>query len=173
MKDLISQKIAISDKIANLLNKQVQMESHSSNAYLAMAAWCETKGYTHSAHFFYAQSNEEREHMLKIYKYLVRTGAQPPVPAAKELSIEFGSLRDAFEESLSTEISVTEAIHKIYQECRSSADFATEEFMRWFVNEQVEEEETAREALSLFDNFGDDPTSIMLVDERIKGLRSE
>ncbi|MEQ9285800.1 MAG: ferritin [Cyclobacteriaceae bacterium] len=173
MKDLIRQKIAISDEIAASLKKQLQLESHSSNAYLAAAAWCDAKGYNHSADFFYRQSNEEREHMLRIFKYLVKMGAQPQVPASKESSQEFSTLRAAFEEALNMEITVTESIHRIYNQCRKANDFATEEFMRWFVNEQVEEETTAREALGLFDNFGSDPTSIMLVDERIKGLSAE
>tara|TARA_R110000868_G_scaffold183004_6_gene424167 strand:+ start:71 stop:589 length:519 start_codon:yes stop_codon:yes gene_type:complete len=172
MKDLIRQKLAISDEIASSLKKQLQLEQHSSNAYLSMAAWCDIKGYTNSAEFFYKQSEEERVHMMRIYKYLIKMGVQPSVPAAKESTLDFDSVRSAFEEALNTEIAVTESIHRIYSQCRTANDFATEEFMRWFVNEQMEEESTARDILALFDNFGSDATSLMLVDERIKEINA-
>ncbi len=170
MKDLIRQKIAISDEIAASLKKQLQLESHSSNAYLAIAAWCDDKGYAGSADFFYRQSEEEREHMLKIYKYMIKMGIQPAVPANDETLLDYPSLRSAFEEALNMEITVTESIHRIYNQCRKANDFATEDFMRWYVSEQVEEETTVRDILTLFENYGDDATSIMLVDERIGNI---
>ena len=173
MKDLIRQKLLVSDEIAEALKKQLQVESHSSNAYLAIAAWCDAQGYNNSADFFYRQSDEEREHMLRIFKHLVKVGIHPDVPSSKDISLEFPSLRDAFEEALNMEISVTESIHRIYNLCRKANDYPTEEFMRWYVNEQIEEEGTAREALGLFDNFGDDPTSIMMVDARVKDVSPE
>ncbi|MFY0652634.1 MAG: ferritin [Cyclobacteriaceae bacterium] len=170
MKDLMRQKLLISDEIANSLKKQIQIESHSSNAYLAIAGWCDHKGYSGSADFFYRQSNEEREHMLKIFRYLIEVGVQPEIPSAKAINLEFPTLREAFEEALNMEITVTESIHRVFGQCRKSNYFATEEFMRWFINEQVEEEGTARKALELFDNFGDDATSIMMVDQQVKEM---
>ena len=88
-------------------------------------------------------------------------------PSIPEIPSEYSSLREVFESALDQEIKVSNSINKIVSACRKSGDFATESFMQWFVTEQTEEEYIARRAVELFDLFGSDPLSIMMIDERI------
>lgn len=171
MKDLMRQKVAIQDNVMSMLNKQVKLEAQSSAAYLAMAAWCDQHGYDNSAHFFYEQSNEERAHMLKLFHYISDMGGQPMVATIDAPQNEFSSLREVFELALESEINVTESINQIVAACRKANDFATENFLQWFVKEQVEEEFVARRALEFFDMLGEDPASLLLIDERILKIK--
>ncbi len=170
MKDLLRHRVAISEDITLLINAQIQKEAQSSTAYLAMAAWCDTQGFENSASFFYEQSSEEREHQLKLFKHLADMGAHPIAPAVNATNHDFASLRDVFEAALELEITVTESIHNIVSACRKTNDFATEEFMRWFVKEQVEEEFVARRAIELLDLLGDDQKGLVMFDERVKSI---
>ncbi len=72
MKDLVRQKLGINVDIMDMLNDQIAKEARSSSAYLAMASWCDHNGFANSADFFYKQSSEEREHMLKIFRFRQR-----------------------------------------------------------------------------------------------------
>jgi ferritin len=167
MKDLLRRKSILTEEVIEVLNKQVKMEAKASASYLAMAGWCDLKGYDNSADFFYTQSNQEREHMLKLYRYLIDMEAQGVAPSIPEVNHEYVSLKHVFETALEQEITVTESVHNIVRVCRDKIDFATEEFMRWFVEEQIEEEYVARRILELFDIFGEDQLALALLDERV------
>ena len=167
MKDLLRRTSVLKESVVEALNKQIIMEAKASASYLAKAAWCDLKGYDHSADFFYKQSNQEREHMLKIFHYLVDMEANAVSPAVPEVNHEFMSLKEVFETTLDQEIAVTESIHNLVRLCRNEIDFATEEFLRWFVDEQIEEEFIARRCLELFEVFGEEQLALALLDERI------
>lgn len=171
MKDLMRRKMTINDEIYTILLEQVKMEAVSSASYLAMASWCDQNGYDNSADFFYTQSDEERAHMLKLFHYISDMGGAAVSPSVPESPSEYGSLREIFETSLDMEIKVSNSINKIVGACRKNNDFATENFMQWFVSEQTEEEFVARRAVELFDLFGSDPLSIMMIDERISKIK--
>lgn len=170
MKDLLRQKMAVQESILAMLNKQVKLEAQSSAAYLAMASWCDQNGYDHSASFFYDQSNEERAHMLKLFHYISDMGGVAVSPEIKPSQAEFGSLREVFETAMESEINVTESINQIVGACRKANDFATENFMQWYVKEQIEEEFVVRRALELFDMLGEEPTALLMIDERISKI---
>ncbi|MEL6559797.1 MAG: ferritin [Bacteroidota bacterium] len=171
MKDLMRRKMTINEDVYHILLEQVKMEAVSSATYLAIASWCDQNGYENSADFFYAQSDEERAHMLKIFHYISDMGGSAVSPSIPEIPTEYGSLREVFESALDQEIKVSESINKIVNLCRKHNDFATESFMQWFVSEQTEEEYIARRAVELFDLFGSDPLSIMMIDERITKIK--
>lgn len=170
MKDLLRQKIAVDPKVADMLIKQIQMETTSSAAYLAMAGWCDMQGLEKTAKFFYKQSDEERGHMLKIYKYLADMGVQPVVAEVSKVEHEFDSLKTVFETTLDMELAVTDAIHEIVQTCKKVNDHRTELFLNWFITEQVEEEYVARRALEILDLVGEDPRGLYMFDERINSI---
>ncbi|MGB3466518.1 MAG: ferritin [Cyclobacteriaceae bacterium] len=171
MKDLIRRRMTIKDEIYHILLEQIKMEAHSSASYLAIASWCDHNGYENSADFFYQQSDEERAHMLRIFHYVSDMGGAAVSPSIPEIPSEYGSLREVFESALDQEIKVSESINKVVNKCRKSDDFATESFMQWFIKEQIEEEYIARRAVELFDLFGTDPLSIMMIDERIPKIK--
>lgn len=170
MKDLMRQRVAVQENILNLLNDQVKLEAQSSAAYLGMASWCDQNGFDHSAKFFYDQSEEERTHMLKLFHFISDMGGVSHSPAVKSPIHEFGSLKEVYEAALESEINVTESINQIVGACRKANDFATENFMQWFVKEQVEEEFVVRRILELFDMLGDDPKALLMIDERVNGI---
>ena len=140
MKDILRRHSVLKDEIVDIINKQVKMEAQSSAAYLAMAAWCDKEGYDNCAEFFFKQSDEERKHQLKLFHYLVDMECEAISPAVDQSQHEFDKLRSVFETALEMEIAVTDAIHDIVRLCRKEGDLATEEFLRWFVQEQIEEE---------------------------------
>jgi ferritin len=156
-----------------LLNQQVVMEGKSSAAYLAMASWCDIRGYRHSADFLYEQAEEEREHMLKIFHYINDAGGRAFQPEITGIQQDFSSLREIFEMVLQQEIKVTHAIHRMVAHCWDNQDLATFNFLQWFVNEQVEEEVTARKILDLFDVIGEEGVGLYMIDKEISALKGK
>ncbi|MDT0647019.1 ferritin [Zunongwangia sp. F260] len=171
MKDLVRQKLSIHVEIMDLLNKQIQKEAHSSSAYLAMASWCDHNALTNSAKFFYDQSLEEREHMLKIFKFINDNGGTAYSPEVQGIEHDYNSLQEIFEVALDQEITITKSIHNIVYKCRKVQDLNTENFLLWFVTEQAEEEQTMRRALELFDLMGTEGLALKFIDERIPQIR--
>jgi ferritin len=167
MKDILRRHHVLKEEIVAVLNKQIKMEAQSSAAYLAMAAWCDANGYDNSADYFFRQSDEERKHQLKLFKYLTNMECAAISPSVKDSEHEFSSLKSVFEAALESEIAVTDSIHDIVRTCRKEGDIATEEFMRWFVQEQIEEEFVARRVLELFDVLGEDKIALGMFEERV------
>ncbi|MEM1406685.1 MAG: ferritin [Bacteroidota bacterium] len=173
MKDVLRRQRVLKDEIVDILNRQIKMEAHSSAAYLAMAAWCDIRGYDNSAEFFFKQSEEERKHQMKLFHYLCDMECQAISPTIGESEHDFGSLKEVFEKSLDIEIAVSDAIHEIVNDCRKYNDIATEEFMKWFVMEQIEEEYVARRALEMFEVLGEDKIALGMFEERILKISYE
>ena len=173
MKDLVRQKLSIHVDVMDLLNKQIEKEAHSSSAYLAMASWCDHNALSYSADFFYEQAAEEREHMMKIFRYINDNGGTAFSPEVSGVNHDFKSLEEIFETALDQEIAITKAIHNIVGKCRKVNDYTTEYFLHWFIQEQMEEEQTMRRALELFDLMGTDGLGLKLLDERIPQIRDK
>lgn len=167
MKDILRRHQILKEEIVDVLNKQIKMEAQASAAYLAMANWCDLEGYDNSADYFYTQSEEERKHQIKLFKYLTDMECHAVSPSVAASQHDFSSLRSVFEAALESEIAVTDAIHDIVRSCRKHGDIATEEFMRWFVQEQIEEEFVARRILELFDVLGEDKIAVGMFEERV------
>ena len=81
--------------------------------------------------------------------------------------VEWGTFQEIFEDALQSEINVTHAINKLVTKARNAEDYATENFLQWFVKEQVEEEANARRAIELFDVIGKDGTGLFVIDKEI------
>lgn len=171
MKDLVRQKLSIHVEVMDLLNEQIKKEAQSSSIYLAMASWCDHNALNNSANFFYEQSLEEREHMMKIFKYINDNGGTAYSPEVSNINHDYNSLEEIFETALDQEIAITKSIHNIVFKCRKVQDLTSEVFLQWFVNEQMEEEQTIRRALELFDLMGTDGLGLKLLDERIPQIR--
>ncbi len=168
MKDLVRLHTSLTEEIEMALNAQCKMEAEASLKYLAMAAWLDRNGYDYSAGYLYAQAEEEREHFLKIFKYITNVGGTAITPTPNEVQQEFASLRDVFETALQGEIAVTHSINRIVAKCRELNDYATEEFMMWYVREQREEERNARRVMELFDLIdAESATGKFVLDEEI------
>ena len=147
------------------LNDQVALEGAASNSYLAMASWCEVTGYDGAANYFYAQSDEERTHMLKIIHYLNDMGAASTIPVIKSPLSTFKSLEGIIKIALKNEQAVTAAIHKMVEITQKEKDHSTYAFLEWFVNEQVQEETKFETILQKFDLLGRDKLGINEIDK--------
>jgi ferritin len=134
----------LNKKIELICNRQVEREGYSSNLYLAMASWAETNGLSGVAAWMYDQSAEERIHMLKFIKYINERGGVAVMPAISKPPAEFKSVEEIFKETLKHEEFITASINEIVGLTLEEKDFNTQNFLQWFVMEQVEEEASVR-----------------------------
>lgn len=160
----------ISKNIEQHLQDQVRKEASSSQTYLAMACWADTKGFEGAAEFLYAHSDEEREHMLKLIKFLNERGSQATVPALDAPKKDFNSLMEVFKSILEHEILVTKSINDIITACLQENDHLTNNFMQWYMTEQMEEEQLARSIIDKLEMIGSDTASLYLFDKELGGL---
>ncbi|MFT6064395.1 MAG: ferritin [Paraglaciecola sp.] len=165
MKVAIRRQMTIHPEVMDVLNEQIALEMHTSSSYLAMASWCDQRGFTNSKAFFYKQAEEERGHAMKIFEFVNDAGGASLSPAVAEVNNDFEGLREIYEKSLDQEIQVTQSIYKCFKKARSLDDFASEVFLQWFVSEQVEEEDAVRNIIDIFDLMGDMP--LKMIDERL------
>jgi len=155
-------------KIEEVLNDQLQKEALASQIYLAMASWAEKSGYEGIALFLYAHANEEREHMLKLFHYINDRGGHAIVPELPRPKADFETVRQVFIEILDHEIMITNSINDIVTACRDEKDYATENFIQWFVAEQVEEESMVRSIIDKLELLGDEKSKMYLFDRELK-----
>lgn len=155
----------ISAKMKKALNDQIALEASASSSYLAMASWCEVTGYQGAANYFYAQSDEERTHMLKVVHYLNDMAAAATIPAIKAPTASYKSLEGLIKTTLKNEQIVTAAIHKMVEIAQKEKDHSTYAFLEWFVNEQVQEETKFETLLQKFDLIGRDKLAINEIDK--------
>jgi ferritin len=167
MKDIIRTKCLLSADVETLINQQIKKEAYSSAIYLSMASWCNRNGYDFSSDYFFKQAEEERQHQLKFYKYVLDMGGTAISPEINNIKIEYNSFREVFEEALEQEISVTQSIKNIAARCQKEQDYVTLEFLNWFFREQREEEYKARRALELFDVIGEEGTGRWEIDKHV------
>ncbi|GGD16619.1 ferritin [Flavobacterium orientale] len=162
----------LSTKVLDALNKQIQMEGDSSQVYLAMASWAEVQGYEGISTFMYNQSDEERLHMLKLIKYVNQRGGQAKVSATVEPSLDLTHYKTLFKQLLEHEIKVSESINNLVGITLDERDFATHNFLQWYVAEQIEEEANARYILDKVNLIGDDKGGLYLFDNEMKNFVS-
>ncbi|MEC4848029.1 MAG: ferritin [Nitrosarchaeum sp.] len=163
----------ISQNTKKLLNNQIVLEANAANSYLAMASWCEITGYVGAASFFYAQSDEERSHMLKFIRYLNNIGGNATIPAIKSPPNSFKSLESTIRAALNNEQLVTKAIYAIVETAQKEKDHSTHTFLDWFVNEQVEEEKKFETVLQKFDLIGRDKIAVHEIDKILGELATK
>jgi ferritin len=157
-------------KVEDICNRQVEREGYSSNLYLAMASWAETNGFAGVAQWLYIQSDEERIHMLKFIKYINERGGKAIMPAMKKPPVDYKGVEDLFKDVLKHEEFVTASINEIVALTLAEKDFNTNNFVQWFVTEQVEEEASVRTILDKLHLVG--KNNMYQFDRDISGLRA-
>ena len=163
----------LTKKIETALNKQIRIEAESSQIYLSMASWCDTKGFNGIAEFMYAHADEERMHMLKIVKYVNERGGHAVITDLVQPEKEFKSPKKMFETVLEHEIFVSESINKLVELTFDEKDFATHNFLQWYVAEQIEEEATARTILDKVNLIADTNSGFYMFDKDITTMFPE
>src|SRR6202034_4034312 len=133
----------LSKKLAAALNIQMTKEAHASQLYLAYGAWAEKQGFSGIANFLFRHSQEERNHMMKILEYILKRGGEVLVTAIPAPPANPASIHNCFEKVFEHEVDNTKAIYKLVKMSFVEEDWATWNFMQWFVKEQIEEETLA------------------------------
>ncbi|MFT5602758.1 MAG: ferritin [Parvicella sp.] len=137
----------LSKTIAAALNTQMTKEAHASQIYLSYAAWADRKGFAGISNFLFRHAQEERNHMMKILEYILKRGAEVEVKAILAPPVNPVSVNNCFEKVFEHEVDNTKAIYKVVKLSHEEEDWATWNFMQWFVKEQVEEETLAMNLL--------------------------
>ena len=154
------------------LNTQVKLEASSSQNYLAMASWAEIQpGLDGVAEYFFIQSEEERVHMLKLMRFINERGGFAIVPALDQPIVTHKSLKNMFEDFLNQEISVSNSINDLVDLALNEKDYATHNFLQWYVSEQIEEEKSARILNEKLEMIGEDKSGLYLFDRDIMATR--
>ncbi len=135
----------LSSTLAKELNAQMTNEAHNAQIYLSYAAWASERGYDGIANFLFRHENEERNHMMKILEYILKRGAKVVVSPIPGPGPNPKSVNDCFEKVFKSEVENTANIYRIVEMSMKEKDWATWNFMQWFVKEQTEEETLAIE----------------------------
>ena len=155
----------MNEKIAALLNDQINKEFYSAYLYLDMSNYYDELDLDGYANYYNVQAQEERDHALLIMKYMQNNGLKVTLEAIGKPDKEFNSVLDPLVEAANHERYVTAIINNIYHEAHEAKDYRTMKFLDWFVDEQMEEEDSADSMISRYKLFGDDPKGLYLLDQ--------
>jgi ferritin len=137
----------LSKTLTKALNDQMTKEAQNAQVYLAYASWASDKGYDGIANFLFRHVNEERNHMMKVLEYILERGAKPTITAIPAPGPDPKNVQDCFEKVFESEVDNTISIYNIVNMSMEEKDWATWNFMQWFVKEQTEEETMAIDLL--------------------------
>ncbi len=154
----------ISKKMTEQLNEQIKNEVYSAAYYFAISSYCSAKDYHGTAHYFRVQAGEEMNHALKIYDYLLDVDARAVVPAVEQPPVEYTTIEEIFKKALAHEQFITSCINKLMDLANGEKDYATANFLQWFVKEQIEEEANVNKVLAQLKMVGTDSRGLFLLD---------
>ncbi len=157
--------------LQDALNAQVGMEFSASYSYLSMASYLEAESWDGFAAWMTLQSEEEHVHAMKFYTYLLDRAINVQLPAISAPASTFASPLDVFETSHAQEKAVTASIHNLYKLAHDNADYATVSFLKWFIDEQVEEEKNVSDMIEKLKRANGSSEAMLLLD-RVAGERS-
>jgi len=146
--------MVLTKKLSDAFNEQIKAEMWSSNLYLSMAVYLMDAGLDGCAHWMKKQTAEELGHANKLIDYSVQRGGKVVIGAIDAVPAEWESPQAMFKHVYQHELHVSELIDNLMDLAIAENDKATQEFLRWFVAEQVEEEESAKAILDKFNLFG-------------------
>lgn len=158
----------ISDKLKDALNKQIKEEIASAYLYLGMATHFEAEALMGFSHWMHLQAKEEWEHAMKLYHFLFELGATPVLPAIPEAKITYGDPKSVVEAVLEHERFISKSIHKLYELASEEKDYRVMSFLKWFIDEQVEEEDSVNAILDTF-KYCDSNAGLMILDRKLSG----
>lgn len=161
----------LSKKMEIALNKQINAEFWSAYLYLSMSAYFAADGKPGFAHWFKQQFEEEQEHAMKLFDYVIDRDGKVTLDPIKEVQHEWKSPLHAFEQTLAHEKVVTGFVNDLVKLAKEEEDYATENMLQWFVDEQVEEEATAQGYIDALKMIGDNGFGIYTLDKELGNSR--
>lgn len=160
----------ISKQLEKALQQQIEMESYSSAFYLSMASWMDQEGFEGTALFLYRQSDEERMHMLKIFHFVNEHDGHAMVPKVDQPPSKFKDYNNCFKMVLEQEQAVTRSIHELVTLAMKEKDHAANNFLQWYVAEQMEEETQIKSILNKLKIIGGDGSGLYLLDKELSTM---
>lgn len=157
----------IPQKLSEAINRQIHHELQSAYHYLAMAAHFENEGFDGFAHWMEIQHQEEMAHAMKLFRYVHDRGGTVHLSALVAPQVRQGKPIVVFEQALDTEKANTTAIHELYAIANELKDYATVSHLKWFLDEQVEEEDSIEQILAHMRIAGDDPSALLLLNQQL------
>ena len=156
-----------SQRVLDALNNQLQMEFFSEYFYISMEAYFADNNLDGFANFFNVQAREERDHAYKIFNYIGRAGGKVVLQGIEQPNINFESPLDVFESALEHERLISNSIHDLVDLAISEKDHTTSSFLRWFIDEQSEEEESMEKIVRKLRLLKNDPAGLLMIDQEL------
>ena len=157
----------LSKTMEEALNKQINAELYSAYLYLSMAAYFDSINLDGFSHWMKLQAKEETEHANKLYDYVYERGGIVKLEAIDKPPTEWDSPLSAFEDSFKHEQKVSEMINNLVEMARNEKDYSTENFLQWFVEEQVEEEANADAVVQKLKLIKDSRNGLFMMDAKL------
>lgn len=157
----------LSEKVAQLLNKQINQEFYSAYLYLGFSNYFEEKDLKGFANWYQVQAQEERDHAMLFLQYMQNNDVKVTLESIEKPSTDFKENMDVLKAALKHEEYVTGLIHTIYDAAYQEKDYRTMQFLDWFVKEQGEEEMNATDLIKKMNLFGSDAKSLYLLDQEL------
>jgi len=157
----------LTEKMQSGLNQQINMEMQAYYTYLSMSAYFEDKGLKGFASWMFHHAEEEMTHAMKIYDFVHSRRGRVKLEALVTPPYEWDTPLQAIESALEHEQKVTVAIHNLVKVARDEGDYATDSFLQWFVDEQVEEEEVVDDLIQKLTLIGDFSPGLYLLDREL------
>ena len=155
----------LSKKVQDALNAQINAEFWSAYLYLSMSAYANAKGYQGMANWFEVQYQEELDHVKIFFDYILQRDGKVLLQPIEGVPTEWSTPLNLFEETLKHEQKVTGLINNLYALSLEENDFATQSMLKWFIDEQVEEEESAKTIIDNLRMIGDNGYGIYTLDK--------
>ena len=160
----------LSHTMTDRLNEQINLEFYSSNLYLQMSAWCESKGLEGCAAFLHQHAQEEMAHMQRLFTYVNETGAMAILGAIEAPPVEFDSVADVFANTYEHECFITSKINELAHTAFAEHDYSTFNFLQWYVAEQHEEEKLFKSILDKIEIIGTEGKGLFFIDREIGAM---
>ncbi len=155
----------LSEKMQKALNEQVNAEFWSAYLYLSMSVDAADKGYKGVANWFAIQFKEEQDHAQIFMNYLLSRGARVELAPIAEVDTTWENVLAMYESTLTHEKEVTAMINNLYAIAVEENDFASQSMLKWFIDEQVEEEESAKDIIDQLKMVDDSKLGLFMVDK--------
>ena len=152
-------------RVEAALNAQINAEMWSAYLYLSMAAYCHDAGFTGMANWFQVQFKEEQDHAQILFNHVVARGGRVKLAPIEAVETEWASVLAVFENTLQHEKKVTMLINDLYTIALEEKDYASQSMLKWFIDEQVEEEESAFEIIESLSRIGDNSLGLYMIDK--------
>jgi ferritin len=160
----------LSEKMIDHLNQQINLEIYSSHLYLQMSSWCAYQSLEGCATFLSQHADEEMMHMRRLFNYLQETGAFAVIGGMQAPATDFGSLTEIFDQIYKHEQLVTSKISDLVHLANTEPDYATLQFLQWYVAEQHQEEFLFKGILDKIKLIGTQGQGIFFIDREIANM---